>query len=246
MILEQLRRANVAAGLTHRGGRPSPSGVRLPVGLLLLVELEPGAIILSGLLVGRAIRLPLTATSRPHRSHRPRRGRRRGSRWYKPPSTPTARMPWPPTRGPSCHRGLRVGTRCPEPGEAIVRLGVLRVEPDDHVIIGDRLVVLVLGEPGVAAAAVGEDVLRIEPDGLGVIGDRLVVLLLGLPGVAAAVVGVGELGVEPDGLGIIGDGLVVLLLGLPGAAAVVVGVGVLGVEPDGLVAVGDRLVVLLL
>ena len=117
---------------------------------------------------------------------------------------------------------------------------------DGLVVVGDGLVVLLLGEPGVAAVVVRHGELGVEADRLVVVGDGLVVLPLGVPGVAAVVVRHGELGVEGDRLVVVGDGLVVLLLGEPGEAAVVVRHGELGVEGDRLVVVGDGLVVLLL
>src|SRR5271157_4544174 len=45
------------------------------------------------------------------------------------------------------------------------------IEPDGLVVVGDGLVVVLLGKPCVAAVVVGECVPRIEPDGLVVVGD---------------------------------------------------------------------------
>src|SRR5581483_2255580 len=53
----------------------------------------------------------------------------------------------------------------------IERGGVLRVEVYRGAVVGDRLRVILLGVPGVAAVDEIDGRLRIEPDGLAVIGD---------------------------------------------------------------------------
>src|SRR5208337_2446769 len=124
--------------------------------------------------------------------------------------------------GPLAVAVLLVGASGPEPAAVVVRRGVLGVEADRLVEIGDGLVVLPFGVPGVAAAVVRQGDLGVEADRLVEIGDGLVVLPLGVPGEAAVVVRRGVLGVEADRLVEIGDGFVVLPLGVPGEAAAVV------------------------
>src|SRR5271157_5807310 len=112
-------------------------------------------------------------------------------------------------------RFLRSGQ---EQHHAAVAVGqcVPGIEPDGLVVVGDGLVVVLLGPPCVAAADVGVCVAGIEPDGLVVVGDGLVVVLLGPPCVAAVAVGQCVPGIEPDGLVVVGDGLVAVLLVIPG------------------------------
>ena len=82
---------------------------------------------------------------------------------------------------------------------------------DRLVVVGDGLVVLLLGVPGVAAVVVRLGELGVEADRLAVVGDGLVVLLLVRSRRCRGRCTPGELGVEPDRLAVVGDRLVVLL-----------------------------------
>ncbi len=70
-----------------------------------------------------------------------------------------------------------------------MRLGEIRLAPDDFFEGGDGLVQLPLVAQGEAKIAVSAGVFRVELDGLAVAGDGLVRLLLGGQGVAEVVVG---------------------------------------------------------
>ena len=110
--------------------------------------------------------------------------------------------------------------------------------------VGDGLLGLTLGEPGVAPLDVRPDELGIEPDGLVEVGDGLVRPPLRKPGNAPLDVRPDQAGVEPDRVGEVGDGLVVVSFRVPGHAPVDIRRREPGVEADGLVEVGNSLVVL--
>src|SRR5271157_5714035 len=127
-----------------------------------------------------------------------------------------------------CHAAVEIGVYIP------------RVEPDGLVVVGNGLVVILLGAPGIATTVVGVCIPRIEPDGFVVVSNGLVVILLGAPGIATTSVGAFIPGIEPDGFVVVSNGFVVILLAAPGSAAALVGdARGARIEPDGLVIVSD-------
>src|SRR5271157_845511 len=133
-----------------------------------------------------------------------------------------------------CHAAVAIGVYIP------------RVEPDGLVVVGNGLVVILLGAPGFATTVVGACIPRIEPDGFVVVSNGLVVILLGAPGIATTVVGAFIPGIEPDGFVVVSNGLVVILLVAPDNATGVISECMPGIEPDGFVAVSNGFVVILL
>ena len=95
---------------------------------------------------------------------------------------------------------------------AVQGVGIVGLELEGLVEIGDRLVILLPLGLGKAAAGVSPGVPRVELEHSRKVVDRFAELFLVSPGVAANAVCVGVLGIEPDGLVEIGDGLVVLPL----------------------------------
>ena len=74
------------------------------------------------------------------------------------------------------------------PGEAIVGIGVVGLEPDGGAVFDDRLIPLPLQLEDFAEADVGIDEVGLEPAGGAVLGDRLIQLPLLLKGQAEVVV----------------------------------------------------------
>src|SRR5271157_2631424 len=133
-----------------------------------------------------------------------------------------------------CHAAVAIGAYIP------------RVEPDGLAVVGNGLVVILLGAPGFATTVVGACIPRIEPDGFVVVSKGLVVILLVAPDIATTVVGACIPGIEPDGFVVVSKGLVVILLVAPDNATGVIGACIPRIEPDGFVAVSNGFVVVLL
>jgi hypothetical protein len=97
--------------------------------------------------------------------------------------------------------------------------GVLGIDLDRTVVVGDRAGIILLGEIDVAAVVVdvgagpaaiigGDWRLWIDPDRLVEVGDGAVVVLPEKIGVAAIVVGQGVIGIELERLILVGDGAI--------------------------------------
>src|ERR1700677_1009312 len=92
-------------------------------------------------------------------------------------------------------------------------------KPDRLVEVSGRLVSLLAGSPGEAAADIRGDLPRIEPDHLRKIGDGRFRVSLVDKRVTTAAARVHVVRIEPDRLAEVGNGLVVLTLFAPGMAA---------------------------
>src|SRR5215471_1780949 len=130
-------------------------------------------------------------------------------------------------RGRLCHcvsRLASVSSQTPRslfPGGAAVAVigGMLRVEPDRLVVVGDgavEIALLLIGD-GAVVEAVG---VGLEADRLAVVGDGPVVIALGVIGLAAVVDGVDIAGIEPNRLVVILQGAVEIAGGGDGGATV--------------------------
>src|SRR5690349_18619744 len=65
--------------------------------------------------------------------------------------------------GPFCHRAIAIGT------------GIVRLQPDGGVVVGDRREIFFLCVVGIAAIAIRHRILWIQLDSRAVIRDRLIV-----------------------------------------------------------------------
>ena len=106
-----------------------------------------------------------------------------------------------------------MSTTSSKPGVAAVVKGngIPRIEPDRLSVVGDGVVIVLLGGIGAAAEEDPVSNLGSEPDRLVEVGDGVVIVLLDGIGVAAVVKDNGRLGIEPDRLGVVGDGAVIVL-----------------------------------
>ena len=90
---------------------------------------------------------------------------------------------------------------------AFLGVGVVRIEFENLLEVGQGAFVVLEDVEDVAAVGVGGDVLRVEADGLGVVGHRLVDFVLLAMGQAAVVVDFGIARIELQRLVVFGDGL---------------------------------------